>query len=193
MKYLNVFVFSLLFCFSAYAQETWVVDNPHSNVRFEVGWEDFSMRTGEFKTFEGSILSNSLEDLSEAVFAFKVDASSVDVIADRLADRIKNENFLDVEKFPAITYFADEVKQSSDSTYVSKGKITIHGVEKEQEVLIWVKGRKQTNKGEIFGLEVSLVVNRTDFGLDWGGPRLGETIKIVGYLLYKQKAEPKSD
>lgn len=187
MKYLSVFVFSLLFCISAYAQETWVVDNPHSNLRFEVGWEDFSMRTGEFKTFEGSILTDSRDDLSDATFEFIVDASSVDVIADRLADHVKSDKFLEVEKFPEIKFYSKGATRISDSTYVSKGKLTIHGVEKDQDVTVWVKGFKETRKGNIFGLEVSLLVNREEFGLDWGSPRLAKNIKLVGYLLYKPK------
>ena len=46
------------------------------------------MRTGEFKIFDGSIVTDSREDLSNAVFELNVDATSVDVIADRLAEHI---------------------------------------------------------------------------------------------------------
>lgn len=189
MKQLSIFILGLFFGFTSLAQETWIIDNPHSNVRFEVGWEDFSMRTGEFKIFEGTIETNSRDDLSEAVIEFKVDASSVDVIADRLAEQIKSDNFLDVEKYPEITYYANKAIRTSETTFVSKGKLTILGVEKEQDVLIEVKGSKETRRGYIYGLEVTLQVNRMDFGLEWGSPRLGETIKIVGYLLYKMKTE----
>lgn len=189
MKQLSLFILSLLFCFSSLAQETWNIDNLHSNVRFEVGWEDFSMRTGEFKIFEGSIITDSRTDLSDAVIEFKVDATSVDVIADRLADHIKSDKFLEVEKFPEITYFSNEAKQTSDSTYISKGKLTIHGVERQQDVLIRVKGYKTSKRAYIYALEVTLMVNRNDFGLTWGSPRLAETITVVGHLLYKMKAE----
>lgn len=191
MKQLALFFIGILFSFSSIAQETWLVDNPHSNLRFEVGWEDFSMRTGEFKTFSGSLECDSREDLTNAVFTFEVDASSVDVIADRLAVRVKNENFLNVEKFPKITYSSDNAKKISDDTYMTNGTITIVGVEKEQEAKVKVKGHKDTKKGEIFALEVSLDVNRTDFGLDWGSPRLGETITIVAHLIYMHPKEEK--
>lgn len=189
MKQFIIVVSILCFYISSFAQETWVVDNPHSNLRFEVGWEDFSVRTGEFKTFKGSVETDSRDDLSNAIFEFVVDASSVDVIADRLAGHVKSDKFLEVEKFPEITFYSTGAKQTSDSTYISKGKLTIHGVEKDQDVAIWVKGFKATQKGDIFGLEVSLTVNRNDFGLDWGSPRLAENIKLVAYLLYKQKVE----
>lgn len=189
MKHIYLFFLCLSISFSAIAQETWTIDNPHSNVRFEVGWEDFSMRTGEFKIFEGSITTNSREDLSNATIEFKVDATSVDVIAERLANHIKSDRFLDVENYPNITYTANQATKIEDGTFISKGKLTVHGVEKEQEVKIKVKGSKETKRGAIYGLEVSLVVNKNDFGLEWGSPRLADNIIIVGHLLYKMKAE----
>ena len=74
-----------------------------------------------------------------------------------------------------------------DSSYVTQGKLNIHGVEKEQEVMIEYKGHKPGRRAEMLAIEVSLTLNRKDFGLDWGSPRLGETVKIVGYLLYQMR------
>ncbi|MFT4567510.1 MAG: polyisoprenoid-binding protein YceI [Saprospiraceae bacterium] len=189
MKLISVILFNISFCFSLTAQETWTIDNPHSNVRFEVGWEDFSMRTGEFKVFEGTIVTNSREDLSDATISFTVDATSVDVIADRLAGHIKSDKFLDVEKYPKITYTSNQLKKNSDDTYTSTGQLSIHGVEKEQEVNVTFKGSKETKKGFLLGLQVTLMVNKSDYGLDWGRPRLADNIKLVGHLLYKLKVE----
>jgi len=187
MKQISLFSFLFLLCVSSIAQETWTIDNAHSNVRFEVGWQDFSMRTGEFKKFDGTIVTESREDLSNATIEFIVDASSVDVIADRLAEHIKSDRFLEVEKYPEITYRSKQATKISDGTYLSKGRLTIHGVEKDQAVIVKIKGVKDTKKGLIYGIEVSLEVNRLDFGLDWGSPRLAEKITLVGHLLYKQK------
>ena len=187
MRTLSVLFLSLSFCFLSSAQETWTIDNPHSNVRFEVGWEDFSMRTGEFKVFNGTIVTASREDLTDAVIEFTVDASSVDVIADRLAGHIKSDKFLDVEKFPKITFNSNQVTKSADGNYTATGILAVHGVEKEEEVSVKVKGAKETKKGFILGLEVSLMVNKNDYGMDWGSPRLADNIKLIGHLLYKLK------
>ena len=189
MKQLHLFILSLVFCSTSFAQETWTVDNSHSNIRFEVGWEDFSIRTGEFKVFGGSIITNSKYDLSNATFHLKVDPESIDVIADRLSEQLKGERLLEVEKFPEITYYSSKAKPISDSTFISKGKLTIHGVEKDQEVLIWFKGHKTGARSHILGIEVSLTLNRIDFGLEWGSPRLGENVKVIGYLLYQMPIE----
>jgi len=178
-----------LFCFTSFAQEIWTVDGSHSNIRFEVGWEDISIRTGEFKVFEGQLSTNSKTDLSNATFHLKVDPKSIDVIAERLAGHLRGERFLEAEIFPELTYYSTSAKPSSDSKYISKGKLKIHGVEKDQDVFIWVKGHKTTNRGYILGLEVSLTLNRKDFGVDCGSPRLGETVTVFGHLLYQMKIE----
>ena len=147
------------------------------------------MRTGEFKIFDGTISTNSLDDLSDAAIEFIVDAASVDVIADRLAERVVSDKFLNVSEYPEIIFNSDKVTATSDSTYVSSGLLKICGVEKKQDVSIWVKGYKETKKGNIFGIEVTLVVDRTAFDLTWGAPRLADNIKLVGHLLYKVKEE----
>lgn len=193
MKQLSLLFVFLLLGITLSAQETWNVDNPHSNLRFEVGWQDFSMRTGEFKVFEGTMVTNSREDLTDAVINFKVDAASVDVIAERLANHIKSDKFLDVEKYPEITYTSSEAIKTGDNTYATVGKLNIHGIEKDQSVEIKVKGSKETKKGFIYGIEVKLTVNRMDYGLDWGAPRLAEDITLVGHLLYKLQVEEEND
>lgn len=195
MKKIAIIILSLLVTYTSFAQqETWDADNAHSNLRFEVGWEDFSMRTGEFKVFDGTIVTKSKDDLTDAEIEFKVDATSVDVISERLEMRVKNDKFLDVENFPEIKFVANKVVRSSDSTYVATGKLKIRDVELDQEVSIWVKGSKESKRGGyIYGLEVTLVVNRIAFGLDWGSPRLGEEITLVGHLIYQVRTEEEKE
>lgn len=192
MKNILSVLFFMLFANIILSQENWVVDNAHSNVRFEVGWEDFSIRTGEFKEFDGSIVSNSLDDLTKAKIVFTVNAESVDVISDRLFTRIISDKFLNTEVYPEIKFESSTIESTSDSTYVSTGLLKICGIEKDQEVQIEIKGQKETKKGEIFGIEVKLVVDRTDYNLTWGSPRLADKITIVGHLLYKNKNEAKT-
>lgn len=172
---------------NAFSQDTWNIDNAHSNIRFEVGWEDISVRTGEFKVFEGTIISPSKEDFSNAEFYLKVDPNSLDVIADRLADHLKGEQFLNVSAFPEIVFKASGAKAESDNSYLVNGTLTIHGVEKEQVANVIYKGTKPGRRGDMLAIEANLIVDRKDFGLEWGSPRLGDKIKIVAYLLYQMK------
>ena len=189
MKQILLSFLCTLLALPFFAQETWSVDNNHSNLRFEVGWEGFSVRTGEFKIFNGSINTESPEDLSKAEIKFVVNANSVDVIAERLANKIKSDAFLNVEQHPEIVFVANGLTKTGDIEYASTGKLTVCGVEQDQEVKVKYKGTKETRKGVIFGIEVSLVVDRTLFGLDWAQHKMGDQITLVGHLIYQQEEE----
>ena len=184
-----VFALLLLFYVSVSAQENWKIDNGHSNINFEVSWLDFSMRTGEFKVFDGEMVCNSWEDLSDASFQLKVDPNSIDVIAENHSEQLKGDRFLETEKYPEITFYSSGAKKIAENTYTTVGKLNIHGVEKEQEVQVVFKGQTTSRRSYVIGIEVSLELNRNDFGLTWGSPRLGEKVKIVGHLLYQMRME----
>ena len=184
-----LFVLGIIFYLTSSAQETWTIDNAHSNINFEVGWEDFSVRTGEFKIFEGDVVTSSDEDLTKATYHLKVDPKSIDVIAPNLSEQLKGERFLETDKFPEITFHSTGAKALTDSTFITNGKLKIHGIEKDQDVLIRYRGQKKGSRSYLLGLEVTLKFNRNDFGLTWGAPRLGETVKVVGYLLYNRRIE----
>ena len=188
-KKLGLFALGAVFYITSFAQGIWNIDNNHSNINFEVGWEDFSVRTGEFKVFEGSIISNTDNDLTKATFNLKVDPKSIDVIAPNLSEQLKGDRFLETDKYPEITFNSKGATSVSDSTYVTKGTLKIHGVEKEQEAMIRFRGQKQGSRSYLLGLEVSLKFNKNDFGLTWGAPRLGETVTVVGHLLYNKRIE----
>ena len=188
-KKTGLLILLILFYVASFSQEIWNIDNAHSNINFEVGWEDFSVRTGEFKVFEGSITTNSDIDLTKAVFSLKVDPNSIDVIASNLSDQLKGERFLESDKYPEITFTSTGARQISDNTYVTTGKLKIHGVERDQDVTIQFKGQKEGRRSLMMGLEVMLKFNRNDFGLEWGAPRLAETVFVVGHLLYNKRVE----
>ena len=189
MKHFLLLIFGACIGIGLSAQQIWKLDSGHSNIRFEAQWQDFSIRTGEFKTFSGTAMLDSLNDFTDAVFELSVDPNSIDVVADKLSDVLKGDKFLDTENYPEMRFTSTGAIRKSDSTYVSTGLLLVHGVEKEQEVFIRYKGKKQGRKSEIFGIEVTLQLNRSDFGLEWGSPRLGEKVKVVGHFLYLEEAE----
>lgn len=189
MKKTGLIVTLVMLYVTSFAQGTWNIDNAHSNLNFEVGWEDFSVRTGEFKTFEGSIITNAENDLSTALYKLTVDANSIDVIAPNLSEQLKGDQFLAAETYPEITFQSTKAKAISDSTFTITGILKIRGIEKEQEVLLKYKGQKEGRRGDMMGIEVSLKLNKNDFGLEWGAPRLGNVVTVVGHLLYQKRNE----
>lgn len=81
------------------ATQNWNIDPTHSEVQFKVKHLVISTVTGTFKSFEGSLTSDS-EDFDGAKAAFTLDAKSVDTnVADRDA-HLKSADFFNAEQHP---------------------------------------------------------------------------------------------
>ena len=102
-----------------------------------------------------------------------------------------NEKYVESDKFPKSTFVGrvqnwdDFNWNGTEQNIVVKGKITIHGIEKE----IIVKGVIETSKSTIF-LSSSFDVIISDFGIEI--PRLvrdkiSETVKVEVNVTLKQK------
>jgi len=116
------------------------------------------VRTGEFKIFDGSIETESVDDLSNANIKFIVDAASVDVIAESTS---RNR------------FHCKRLEEDTRQPLCSDWQID------------HLRSRKRSSSC----IEVILDVDRTLFGLDWGIPRLGDQITLMGHLLYQEEKE----
>jgi polyisoprenoid-binding protein YceI len=99
---------------------------------------------------------------------------------------LKSADFLDVEKFPTITFRSKKVEPAGDDLKVT-GDLTIHGV--SREVALAVESPSSETKdpwGNIrMGVSASTKIKRSDFGLSWnaaletGGLLVGDDLKIT--------------
>lgn len=185
MKTLFIYLLTCTTYYAATAQKTWNLDNLHSNIRFEVGWEEFSVRTGEFKIFNGSMETSGIEDLSDASFELTVNPGSIDVIAERLNKTLRSETFLDTAKYKEITYKTSSIEKTSDSTYIATGTLDLHGIQQEEMAMIEKTGLSSRNGKHTMGIKVNLIINRKDYELIWGGDRLADQVEIIGYFLFR--------
>jgi polyisoprenoid-binding protein YceI len=123
-----------------------------------------------------------------------LNASSVDVTIDKNTlgtgdatrdTHVKSADFLDVEKYPTITFKSKKITKDGDGLKVI-GDLTLHGVTKE--VALNVEGPTEEQKdpwGNIrVGASATTKIKRSDFGLTWnaaletGGIMLGDDLKL---------------
>ena len=101
----------------------WKIDPTHSEVQFKVKHLVISTVTGTFKSFEGSIESET-EDFDGAHASFSLDVDSIDTnVADRDA-HLKSDDFFNAEKYPNITFNGILVKTGEDE-FKMTGPLTI--------------------------------------------------------------------
>ena len=101
--------------------------NPaHSQVSFSVRFMGLSNVRGAFATFEGSILyfadQPELSSVSVVILARSINTNAAD--RDR---HLRSPDFLDVERYPHIT-FRSTIVRRSPSGLIADGQFTLHGV-----------------------------------------------------------------
>src|SRR6202451_1181935 len=121
--------------------DTWQIDPAHTNVEFTVRHMMISNVKGQFQKTSGTITTNGSDPASAQIDA-TIDASSVDTRVDKRDMHLKSPDFLDVAKYPTITFKTTKVEAAGPNKWKVTGDLTLHGVTKP--VVLDVESSAQT-------------------------------------------------
>lgn len=163
---------------------TYEIDPVHSSIHFTVRHMMVSNVRGEFTKVSGTVKFDPKKPESSTVEA-AIDAASLDTRNDQRDGHIKSADFLDVEKFPTLTFRSKKIQASSDGGKVT-GDLTIRGI--TREITLDVEGptpeiKDPSGKYRI-GASATAKLSRKDFGMTWnalmeaGGAVVGDEVKI---------------
>ena len=164
--------------------DTWQIDSSHTSVEFTVRHMMISNVKGQFQKTTGTITANG-NDPASAKIDVTIDASSVDTRVERRDAHLKSPDFLDVAKFPTITFKSTKVEAAGPNKWTMTGDLTIHGV--TRPVVLDVEGSGapiQVMGHTRAGASATAKIKRSDFGLTWnkaletGGVLVGDDIAI---------------
>jgi polyisoprenoid-binding protein YceI len=200
MKKINALFIMLAITASAMAQATsqgtWAIDKSHSKVGFNITHMAVSEVEGNFKDFEGSVVSKS-EDFNGAEVTFTAKTASIDTDNERRDGHLKSADFFDAEKFPEISFKGNLVKDGGK--YKLKGNFTMHGVTKPVEFDVVYGGTINTGRGWKAGFKLSGQINRQDYGLTWsnklatGEMVLSDTVDVIAKIEVDKKDKPEGE
>lgn len=153
MKNLRLIIsLCLLSVFSITNAQT--INTEKSKVTFEIGNMKINTVKGSFHGMKGTVVFNKL-DLSNSTFNVCIDASTVDTENEKRDNHLRTEDFFNVEKYPVICFNSESIRKTSKG-YVTRGKLTMHGVTKTVDIPFTFD--KITFKGKI-------KLNRLDFNV----------------------------
>src|ERR1019366_9145379 len=165
--------------------DTWQIDSSHTSVEFTVRHMMISNVKGQFQKTTGTITANG-NDPASAKIDVTIDASSVDTRVERRDAHLKSPDFLDVAKFPTITFKSTKVEADGPGKWKVTGDLTIHGVTKP--VVLEVEGSGEPIHDPMgntpAGASATTKIKRSDFGLTWnkaletGGVMVGDEVAI---------------
>ena len=164
--------------------DTWQIDPAHTNVEFTVRHMMISNVKGQFQKTAGTITVNGNDPASAQIDA-TIDASSVDTRVERRDMHLKSPDFLDVAKYPTITFKSTKVEADGPNKWKVTGDLTLHGVTKPVVLDVESSGAPISMGGKTHaGASATTKIKRSDFGLTWnkameaGGVMVGDEVAI---------------
>jgi polyisoprenoid-binding protein YceI len=165
--------------------DTWQIDPMHTSVEFTVRHMMISNVKGQFQKTTGTIVVDGNDPTSAKINA-TIDASSIDTRVERRDADLKSPNFLDVAKYPIITFKSTKVEAAGPGKWNVTGDLTLHGVTKPVVLEVESSGKPiQDPMGNTrAGASATTKINRSDFGLTYnkvlesGGVMVGDEIAI---------------
>jgi polyisoprenoid-binding protein YceI len=166
---------------SAFAQvEIWKIDPAHTAAQFAVRHMGISTVRGEFKKVSGSA-SYDPADSSKTLLEATIDTTTIDTRVDMRDNDLRSPNFLDVQKYPTITFKSKKAESAGSGKLKITGDLTIHGV--TREVVLDVDGPtapvKDPRGNYHAGASATTAVNRKDFGVNGAPGMVGDEISIT--------------
>jgi len=165
--------------------DTWQIDPAHTNVEFTVRHMMISNVKGQFQKTSGAISAEG-NDPSTAKIDATIDASSIDTRVEKRDGHLKSPDFLDVAKFPTITFKSTKVETAGPNKWKVTGDLTLHGVTKPVVLDVEAAGPPIHDPmgNTRAGASATTKINRSDFGLTWnkaleaGGVMVGDEVAI---------------
>jgi len=175
------FVLGLALAATAVAQGgNWQIDPNHTSAQFAVRHMGVSTVRGAFTKVSGAAQYNPA-DPSKTSLEATIDASSVDTRVQMRDNDLRSPNFLDVQKYPTITFKSKQVKSAGAGKLQMTGDLSIHGVTKE--VLLDVDGPTAEIKDPMgnrrIGASATTKIIRKDFGVNGLPGIVGDEISIT--------------
>jgi polyisoprenoid-binding protein YceI len=158
---------------------TWKIDPAHTSAQFAVRHMGVSTVRGAFTKISGSASFDSAHP-DKTVLETTIEAASVDTRVDMRDNDLRGPNFLDVAKYPTITFRSKRTVADKGKLKIT-GDLTIHGVTKE--TVLDVDGPTQEIKDPMgnrrMGATASLKISRKDFGVNADAGMVGDELSIT--------------
>lgn len=171
----------------------WFFEAGHTAAQFTVRHMMVTDVRGHFKNIQGT-LDYDPQDPKATSLNATIDAREIWTGEQDRDAHLRSPDFLDVERYPRITFTSKQLELLSENEGVLTGDLTIRGVTREVSLSVRFLGQWQTpwwegtvDKGPKTraGFVAETSINRHDFGVSWnsaldkGGIVVGNTVTIT--------------
>lgn len=162
------------------AAETYTIDKGHTHILFEVSHLGFSTTHGEFLEFDGEFDFDP-DAPENSRISVTIDTASIDTGHAERDEHLRNADFFDVEEYPTMTFETTGVEVTGENTAELTGDLTLLGVTQPVtlDVQLNAMGPHPFQDKTVAGFTATGTINRSDFGMTYAAPAVGEEVDIV--------------
>jgi len=158
---------------------TWKLDPAHTAIEF-VARHMLTKVRGRFTGSDGTI--EIAERPEDSKVEIEVDTATIQSNQEQRDTHLKSGDFLEVERFPKITFASKELRLTGESTFQLVGDLTIKGVTREvtldAEFLGW---GPSPMGGNVMSFSARTTINREDWDMTWN-----VVVETGGFLVSKK-------
>lgn len=161
---------------------TYVIDDEHFSMAFEVMHIGYAPVMGMFREVEGQFEYDEDEkQLNSGKLTFR--SESVFTNHDKRDGHLRNEDFLDSGKFPDITFEVTGFETTGENTGVVTGDLTLLGQTQPVDLDVTLNKSAEYPIGHeeyTLGLTAETIINRSDWGMTYGieNDLVGDEVKL---------------
>jgi polyisoprenoid-binding protein YceI len=162
----------------------WTVDPAHSSVAAVAQHLGISSVHGRFTEFAASI-EIAPDDVSKSRVEAVIRAASIDTGNGMRDDHLRSPDFLDVERYPEITYRSTGLTEAGSDRWTVHGQLALHGVVRPVDLdLAYLGTGADPSGGTRAAFRATAQLRREDFAMDYnqavqaGIAAIGTTLKV---------------
>ncbi|NUB28831.1 YceI family protein [Azospirillum brasilense] len=156
------------------------LDPAHTAVVFIVDHLGFSKAVGSFNTVAGELAFDK-DAADKSSLSVTIDTASIDTNHAKRDEHLKSPDFFNAKEFPKMTFKSTKIEKTGDKTGKLHGDLTLLGVTKPVvlDVSFNKDGVSPASKMDTVGFSARGTIKRSDFGMKYGVPNIGDDIQII--------------
>ncbi len=186
MRRLTTFFLGAFFAIAANmpatAADTYAIDvnGGHYYAGFQISHLGFSTMHGRFDKLDGSIEYDAANPSASKVKVV-IQAGSVNTNHQKRDGHLKSPDFFNADEFPEITFVSTEVTSGTNGSAKITGNLTMVGVTRSitLDARLINAGPHPFNKAPIAAWSARGTIKRSDFGIKYGLPVIGDEVTLL--------------
>jgi polyisoprenoid-binding protein YceI len=160
--------------------ETYGLEKSHADLLFSVSHAGFTEKHGTFRDFDAT-LQYDPEHVDKSQLTVTVKTESIDTGLARRDGDLKGTQFLDVAKYPDMTFVSTRVASGPGGSLVIDGDLTLHGATRPLTLAARLNKSAPNpfDKKPTLGFSATASLKRSDFGIATFVPIIGDDVTIT--------------